>query len=144
MLIALTLALSSPAHAGIYGGNPKLHAQIVRTEDDLITGDATPDFARLVYCAGGYEDFDLSGTVDPVEGFEVAVDPGDWCGVELHWEDSTWLEGDGSGGTYVIRVDTPVHGGPLLSTGPTVIPLFFVVEEGVIYGGNPKLQLWID
>ena len=142
-LALLALWSSLPARAIIYGGNPTLTVHIERAEGDLDGGLASPQKVRLHACGGGYTDFAIGGTVDPVEGFSVPVVAGNWCGIVLFWEEPTTLWGENSSGPWEITVHDPAHGGALGSS-PTVVPLYFTVEEGIIYGGNPTLVLSIQ
>lgn len=90
MFTLLATLFAQPAHAYGTWGNPTLTVRMVRPENDLISGTAVLGSIRVHYCgAGGYDDYDIEETIDPVQGWSGVIDGGDICDVELTWDDSS-------------------------------------------------------
>lgn len=134
------LALALPAHAVVYGGNPGITVRIAHVPDDLDYGVATAVKVRLHACGGGFTDYWIGEAVDPVAGFTIPVDAGNWCAAVVYWEDEPVLYGN----SYVIAATETSHGGALVANGPTLDPFYHTVIQGVVYGGNPEVILRIE
>ncbi len=91
LLAALTV--SSTASAGIYTGTPIINFQASRMDMDFIAGTAEIEFVRIHSCNGGYDDYAVGTTEDPVEGFSITVDGGDLCDAEVFWDSSVYITG---------------------------------------------------
>lgn len=143
-VLALALALLPSAHAVIYGGNPGLTIDAVRVPNDLTEGSVDLAKVRMHACAGGFTDVTVDDTIDPVASHTVAVPAGNWCGVTLYWDSSMILEGNSPAGPYTLAYDEPTTYFALATPIPLVYLTPYEVVTGVIYGGNPGIQLTIQ
>ena len=83
---SLVMALAEPsAHAVIYIGNPNLGFHVDRQQHDYVSGSVDLDTVRVHHCGGGYTDYPVGQTIDPVDGFDVAIAAGNHCSVTLFW-----------------------------------------------------------
>ncbi len=134
------LAFAPPASAILYGGNPKLHVQVDRPAHDLIGGSATLDRVVLGGCPGAGPAINVYTSFDPVDGIEVNIPAGDWCSVTLEWGDVTEIEGP----TFDGESDAETTWTDLDPATPSVDLYPFVVTEGILYGGNPKVVVSVS
>lgn len=132
---ALSLLAPSSAMAILYGGNPKLHVQIDRPAQDLVSGAATLDRVVLGGCPGAGPAVSVYADFDPVLGIDVNIPAGDWCSVTLEWGDLTVIEATGFDGesdasqtTTDLDPQTPSE-----SLSP------FTVTQGSMSGAGPKV-----
>ncbi len=138
---ALALSVfASPAEAILYGGNPKLVVLIDHAGHDLISGEATLDRVVLGGCPGAGPAIDVDAAFDPVVGIEVGIPAGDWCSVTLEWDGVTTLEATGFAG----ESDAASTTSDLDPQTPPVSLSPFQVTEGILYGGNPKVVVWVE
>ena len=128
------------AEATIYAGNPKLVVLMDHAGQDLLQGAARLHRLRLHGCGAPGPTLTVDQDFDPVSGLEIPIPAGDWCGVTLEWEGPITLEAagfsgesDAAGTTSDLDPATP---------GPALQP--FEITEGVIYGGNPKVVVWVE
>lgn len=143
-MFLLPLALLTPAHAVIYGGNPELTIWVERSPDDLIDGDVDLTNVKLSVCGGGTTTVSVGAAIDPVAGYTVAIPAGNYCGLTVTWGSVLELTGFGAGGAWVGEYDKPSTYFPLASPIAPVALTPFTVTSGVIYGGNPELHAVIQ
>lgn len=139
-LCALSFALSTDAGAVIYLGNPTLNVRVDRPLGDYVEGTVDFDKVRVHHCAGGYTDYTVAKTIDPVAGYDVDIDAGNHCGVTFFWDSVMDIDGPAytvrySGSTTAVTLDTPID--PVALTPYTVI-------SGSMSGGGPQLVVTID
>lgn len=85
LLIALaSLAVSAPAFAIIYGGNPNVKIAVGVDDIPGIDGILIEDLT-LIRCSASDLDFVIDAEVDPGEDWASSVDPGLVCGVTITW-----------------------------------------------------------
>lgn len=132
---ALCLLVPSPAHAILYGGNPKLHIQVDRPAQDLVGGVATLDRVVLGGCPGAGPAVEVYADFDPVDGIDVDIPAGDWCSVTLEWGDVTQIEATGfEGESDASQTWTDLDPQTLsVSLAP------FTVTQGTMSGAGPKV-----
>lgn len=143
-LIALSLlagiTMTTSAEAAVYGGNPHLTIIADRPEADMTDGEVVLNTVRLHFCAGGVASWAPQISIDPVQGWTMAVPAGDLCELELVWGSEMTLEGDG----YIIEYDETITTIELVGTTQAVDLTPFVVVDGAVYGGNPHLTATIQ
>lgn len=137
---ALCALRTQSADAAIYGGNPKVVVMIDHDGQGLLQGGARLHRLRLHGCAGAGPSLWVDQDFDPVSGLEVPIPAGDWCGVTLEWEGPIWLEADSFAGVS----DAASSWSDLDPATPGAALQPFRVTEGVVYGGNPKLVVWVE
>ncbi|MFN7142749.1 MAG: hypothetical protein ACK4YP_03165 [Myxococcota bacterium] len=139
-ILALALALSSDAHAGIYGGNPGLRLHIDRSAHDLTSGDVMLDRIRVAYCGGGYTDYVVDGFVDLVVGYQRTISGGDICSVRAYWDSAMTIES----ATFTLEYDA-LYTDVAVTWAPQPASLTpFTVVNGSISGGGPVLLVTIE
>lgn len=144
MFTTLLLLLVPSASAIIYGGNPELTLQVTRPTGDLDDGGVLLHKVRLVACGGGWTDFVIDETIDPVVGYTLDVSAGDWCTARFYWDNDLILNGTNSNGSYRMRYEQDVT---VVTLGSPIVPVAltpYVTVFGIIYGGNPELHVVID
>jgi hypothetical protein len=92
-LALVALALPVPAHAVIYIGNPTLGFRVDRPANDYVDGSVYLIGVRVHYCGGGYDDYAVGQTIDPVAGYTVTVSGGNLCGATWAWGSTMSIEG---------------------------------------------------
>ncbi|MCB9764635.1 MAG: hypothetical protein H6739_32975 [Alphaproteobacteria bacterium] len=142
-VIVAVLSSPMPVHAIIYAGNPHLDLTVQRAEDDLVEGSVDLDKVRLHACAGGTTDYTVEETIDPVDGYGLDIDAGDWCGVTLYWGGVMELDGD-NGSPFSLEVDHASTYVPLATTINPVDLVPFDVVSGSISGSAPSVRLDIN
>ena len=138
MFISL-FALS--AHAYIFVGNPEANIKMVVPGTALSYADADVDYVRVHKCGGGYNQYDVSDTVDMVTGFTVDIDPGNLCGVSVKWDSDVDFGATGFDATYAESyTSVTLDGSP--STVWTGLTPFTVVSGEV--PGLPRLVVTVE
>lgn len=133
------LALTGPADAVVYQGNPVLRFRVDRTQGDYLEGSSALDKVRVHHCGGGATDVAVGEDLDPVAGFEVAIPAGDHCGLVLFWDGPMDVDGDGSLGAFTVRVTA---GSTTLTLADPIAPVALApwsVVSGSMSGGGPWL-----
>lgn len=144
LAVASTVAFASTAEAIIHGGNPHLDFFVTPPEGTLSGGDVDVDRIRVHNCGGGFTDYIVNETIDPVEGYGLDITGGNLCGVTVFWDSDMYLDGNNVSGDYTIRYDDDLTYVPL-GNPTSAVPLApFFVEDGIIHGGNPHLDLEIN
>jgi len=139
--IALLLALTNTADAFVFIGNPKLKIEAVRTESDLVDGEAYLDAVRVHKCGGGYTDYQIDQWIDPVEGWETTISGGNLCGASVKWGSDLLVESS----SFQLRYEQVVTHVPFASVAGGEEELTpFVVESGSFSGSNPMLMVTLD
>src|SRR5687768_16459739 len=92
-VVMLLIGAVSPAHAVVFAGNPKVGFHVDRSAGDYVDGAVYLTGVRVHYCGGGYDQYAVGQTVDPVAGHEVTVAGGDLCGVTWYWGSAMEIEG---------------------------------------------------
>lgn len=139
-LLALALALTTDAHAGIYGGNPGITIKVVRPANDLLGADVTLEKVRVNYCGGGFTDYAVNGYVDLVVGYQRTITGGDICGIRSYWDSEMDIEGS----AFLLEYDSLYTDVSVTPTGPVPANLTpFTVIQGSIYGQGPQLVVTI-
>ena len=138
----LFLSLVASAHAGIYGGNPGISVWADRAQHDMNDGYAKLGKVRVHICGGNtVVDYTVDEEIDPVEGYTVTVNGGDFCGVTFFWDTDVTIHGGTGTGWGIAYTPSSTY----LPISTMVAPLTpFNLLYGVIYGGNPELHMSID
>lgn len=146
LLLVLPLALAAPpAEAIIYGGNPHLTLTVNNQGGNFDAGVVRLDEVRMNKCIGGSNVYVVDEVIDPVDGYGLDIDAGNYCSVTLVWATDMTLHGydnNNSGFGVDYDKDSTVLGLSGSSQSAALIP--FEVVFGVIYGGNPHITVAID
>lgn len=142
--ISLLAALFTPANtqAIVHGGNPNLHFEVQQGPGYLTEGSVDLDKVRVELCGGGFTDYQVDDTIDPVDGFDLTISGGDLCGVELFWDSEMFLDGVGPLGAFSLSYDKASTYVPLPAQPQALTP--WTPETGIVHGGNPNLTLSIQ
>lgn len=132
----------SPAEAIIYAGNPHLDLTVQRAEADLDSGEVDLAKLRLHACGGGYTDHEVDETIDPVAGYGLDIDAGDWCAVTVYWDTAMVLDAD-NGSPFTLEVDHASTYVPLSASIQPVDLVPFDVVSGSVSGSAPSLRVEI-
>jgi hypothetical protein len=136
------VAWPGTSDAYVYWGNPKLKVDLVRAEADLDSGAADLYGVRVHQCGGGYDDYVVEDDVDPVAGFELTIDGGDLCGVELRWDSDVTAT---STGAFVLRYEQVVTAITFDATGSGEADFDpFTVDQGTHTGSTPTFVAWLE
>jgi hypothetical protein len=134
MLIALLLALGT-ADALIYSGNPDWSFYVDNTGGTLTGGEVWLNKVRIHRCDGGYTEYAVQQSVDPVVGHTVVdITGGDLCAATMYWGSDMELSGSGFTLRYAENTTT-VSLDPLSAAWLTP----YDVTSGTLSGGAPKL-----
>jgi hypothetical protein len=140
--VAVASLTPGVASAVVYGNAPDLLLEVDRYEQDFASADVTLDKVRLHYCGGGYADYEVDTSIDPVAGHSVAVQNGDYCGVTAFWATDLYI--DGANGAFTLRYSPDSTYVALSGTTQSADLAPFTVVDGFIHGGNPKLWITIQ
>lgn len=142
--MSLILLLIAPAHAFLYGGNPAVRLDVQRASADLVSGDVDLTKLRVHYCSGGFADYTVGQTIDPVAGFTQVISGGDICDLRFYWGSDMMLDGSGSLGSFSLlygEAYTTVPVDPAIA----IVPLTpFELVSGSMTSGAPGLRVTIE
>ncbi len=142
MLFPSLALLSSVAHAWIFVGNPEGNFKIELPGTQLSYAGATVDYVRVHKCGGGYDQFEVDKTVDLVNGFTVAINPGDLCGVSVKWTGDVEFGGSNWDVTYSEPYTSVTLDGSPSTVWQGLTP--FTVTNGDIPSGGPRLVVTVQ
>lgn len=146
MSLSFTLLslLSNPAStlAIVHGGNPNLHIHVDQAAGYLTQGSVDLDKVRVESCGGGFTDYQVDQSIDPVAGFDLSISGGDLCGVELFWDSEMMLDGSGPQGAFSLSYDQTSTWIALPAQPQALTP--WTPETGIVHGGNPNIYLSIN
>jgi hypothetical protein len=138
------LSTANEAHAVIYTGNPDLGFRVDRPADDYIDGTVDLAKVRVHHCAGGYTDYTVDDTIDPVQVNHVAIAAGNECGLTFYWDSNLDIDGYGSLGAFTVRYSEATTYVPLSTDIDPVALTPYTVVSGSMSGGSPWLMVSID
>jgi hypothetical protein len=98
-VLAASLAVPA-ARAAVYSGNPHLDFSIQDSAESLTGGVAELERIEIHHCGGGRTRHDINQTIDPIDGYDIDIDPGSHCGVSIVWGGPVELTGAGFGLEY--------------------------------------------
>lgn len=135
-----------PGDAGaiIYNGNPNLGFRVDRPAGDYLSGSVTVDKVRVHHCAGGYTDHSVNDTIDPVDGYTMAIPSGDECGLTFYWSSALTIDGDGALGAFTVSHSGSTTSVTLEDEIPPTLLGGCTVTSGQMSGGCPWLLVHID
>jgi len=140
-LVALVVSsLPVDASALTYNGNPNLGIYVDRPAHDFTGGSVYLTGFRVFNCGGGYTDYLVGATIDPVDGYNVAISAGDYCSVNVYWGNTMVVHGP----SYTVDYDEPYTSVTLAAPIPPVALTPYEVVSGSMSGVGPKLFLTID
>lgn len=140
MFCAALVALGSTAHAFVYVGNPNLGFRVDRPADDYLSGSVVLTKVRVHKCGGGYTDYPVGATVDPVAGGTVPIGAGDLCFATFFWGSTMEIDGP----AYSLEVDDSTT---TVTLGAEIAPVAltpYEVTSGTMTGGGPWLLVDVD
>ena len=135
------LASTDSASAYVYAGNPALTIHVERNEADLLAGSGVLKGVRVYICGGGYDDYEVDESIDPVEGWSTTIEGGDLCGVAVRWDSDVDLWAT----SFSVRYEELVTAVTL--TGASSDDVAFtplVVTAGTFSGSAPRLVVTIQ
>jgi hypothetical protein len=138
--VAVAALGSTTAHAFIYIGNPNLGFRVDRPAGDYVSGSAVLTKVRVHKCGGGYIDYPVGATVDPVAGGSVPIGAGDLCFATFYWGSVLEIEGP----AYTLEVDDATT---TVTLGSEIAPVAltpYEVVSGTMNGGGPWLLVEVD
>jgi hypothetical protein len=139
-MLPFITALTAPAAAYVYIGNPPLTVQVLRSEGDLTSGSAWLRGVRVHTCGGGYTDYTADVAIDPTEGWSTTITGGDLCGVTVRWETDVVV----ASSAFELAYEYPTSAVELTGSAYDQVALTpFVVESGTFSGSNPKVRITI-
>lgn len=142
--LPLLSAVATPARAVFYFGNPVLDFRVDRPADDYVEGTVTVDKVRVYHCGGGYTDYPVADTIDPVVVNHVEIDAGDHCGLTFFWSSDLDIDGDGSLGAFTVRYEEATTAVTLDTDIDPVALAPYSVVSGSMPGGAPWLLTNIE
>ena len=141
-LLALLSNLPATTSAIVHGGNPNLHIHVDQAQGYLTQGSVDLDHVRVAYCGGGFSDYTVADSIDPVAGFDLTISGGDLCSVELFWDSEMMLDGVGPQGAFSLSFDQTSTWIALPAQPQALTP--WTPETGIVHGGNPNIYLSIN
>ena len=141
-LLALLSNLPAISSAIVHGGNPNVHFHVDQAPGYLTQGSVDLDKVRVEYCAGGFSDYTVDETIDPVAGFDLSISGGDLCSIELFWDSEMMLDGAGPLGAFSLNYNQTSTWVPLPAQPQALTP--WTPEAGIVHGGNPNIYLSIN
>lgn len=138
-VIAATLVAPS-AHAVIYAGTPNLGFTVARPQFDYVSGSVYLTKVRVHKCAGGYTDYAVGQTIDPVDGYSLGIASGNYCSLTFYWGSTMEIDGP----AYSLEYDEATTTVPLATEIAPVALTPYDVVSGSMTGGGPKLLTLID
>lgn len=137
---AAAVALSTPALAITYGGNPTFKIDIENPGDPLDSTDANLDKIVIVKCDDSTVEQPVDKTLDLVAGWSTTLNIGssDLCELELHWGADVEVFGSNSHGTFEVHYTEAVTVTELANPIPAYELLPYTVVAGTPSGGNPS------
>ena len=142
--LLLLLLTAEKAHAVYYAGNPDMGFRVDRPADDYIDGTVTLDKVRAHHCAGGYTDYPVDDTIDPVQVNHVAIASGNECGLTFYWDSNLDIDGHGNLGDFTVRYAEATTYVALSTDIEPVALTPYTVVSGSMSGGSPWLMVSID
>lgn len=133
------VAVAPSADAAVYVGNPTMDLRVDRPAHDFVSGDAWPIAVRLGYCGGGSVDIAVDTAVDPVDGFSIAFDAGDWCTATVLWADDVTITGP----SYTLLVEHASTTVNLVGSEQYTAMTPFQVLTGTYGGYAPRLVVTV-
>ena len=143
MFVSLLL-LTPKAEAVIYVGNPDLGFRIDRPADDYVGGTVTLTKVRVSHCGGGFTDYAVNQTLDPVAVYTLPIAAGDHCSVTYYWGSALLIDGEGSQGLFTVRYAQATTTVTLKADIDPVALSPYSVVSGSMSGGAPWLLMDID
>lgn len=141
VICTLALGLSATANAWVYVGNPKVSILVDRPAGDFVSGVVVLERVRIHKCGGGYIDHAVNETIDPVSGWDLAIDSGNYCGVSFDWDSTMTVEGD----DWTVEYDEAVTSVTLDGTATVWTGLTpYTVTEGEYSGSPPRLYVTVE
>jgi hypothetical protein len=141
LFVAAAAALvSTTAHAFIYVGNPNLGFRVDRPAGDYVSGSVVLTKVRVHKCGGGYVDYPVGATVDPVAGGSVPIGAGNLCFATFYW--GSTMEVDGPAYTLEVEDSTTT-----VTLGEEISPVAltpYTVVSGTMSGGGPWLLVDVN
>ncbi|MFT4624535.1 MAG: hypothetical protein ACI8PZ_003194 [Myxococcota bacterium] len=140
VLAAFTVA--TPAHAYVFGGNPKVVLEVDRPAGDLTSADVWLASVKVHSCAGGTPTVVLvDAAVDLTQPWTATVPGGDLCGVSVHYDSAMEVTHNG----WTVSHDEPKTQVVLNGWNSVSVPLVpFTVEQGTFSGVAPQLVLTLE
>lgn len=140
LALVLVSTFAGIASGAIYTGNPVLSLRVDRPQHDLVSGDVGLSTVRMEYCGGGYTDYAVGTTIDPVDGYSLPVSSGDYCGVTLLWSGTMTLYGS----NFTLAHSASATYLPLDTSPSTVLLSSTTVVSGSPSSGTPRLSVNIQ
>jgi hypothetical protein len=141
IVVGLLALVSSDAQAFLYFGNPgNLSFRVDRPADDYLDGSVYLTKVRMQHCAGGYTDYAVNQTIDPVAGYSLSIGPGDECYATYFWGSTMDIDGP----TYTVRYSQPTTTVALSGDIAPASLSPYSVLSGTMSGGGPWLMMVIE
>ena len=144
MICVASLTLASTADAGVLIGNPNLGFRVDRQQGDYTGGDVTVEKVRVFDCGGGYTDYVIDKVVDPVVGYELAINGGHLCSATWFWDTDFEVDGFGVLGAFTVEATENSTAVTLSEDIPWISLNPWSLISGNMMGGGPKLVTWIE
>jgi hypothetical protein len=140
LLVAVWPLLSMDAHAIYYIGNPNLGFKVDRPAHDYVGGSVGLTKVRVHHCGGGYTDYSVGQTIDPVDGYDIPIASGDYCELTFYWSSVM----DITGPSYTVRYSESTTSVTLDAPIDPVALMPYSVVSGSMSGAGPSLIVVID
>ena len=132
------------AHAAWYFGNPVVTFRADRPAGDYVDGSVLLDKLRVHHCGGGYTDYEVDETIDPVAVNQVGIGAGNHCALTFYWASDLDIDGFGGLGAFTVRYSEPTTTLVLDADIDPVALTPYSVVSGSMSSGSPWLLANIE